>query len=119
MPRAQKGIGRQGKKHKRPAEFDIHRQPKVQGTSAVPPATSTPVQESTAIEEEADPAEAIREMEHPDTIHDEQGWHPMFRRHPRYRDGNPLLPGYRGTLSGWDADWDPDQPPLILSLIHI
>jgi len=116
MPRAQKGIGRQGKKHTRPAEFDIHRQPKVQGTSAAPPATSKPVQESTAIEEEADSTEAIREMEHPDTIHDKQGRHPRYRPHPRYSDGNPLLPGYRGIPGAFgDEEWDPDQPPLILS----
>ena len=117
MPRAQKGIGRQGKKHKRPAEFDIHRQPKVHGTSAAPPATSKPVQASTAIEEEEDPAGAIREtlrsLRHPDAI---QPWQYVSEPHPRYSDGKPLLPGYRGTLGGYGEEkWDPDQPPLIPS----
>ena len=63
MPRAQGGIGRQGKTHKRAATHDLQRQLKVQGTSAAPPATATPVQESTAIEEEADPAQASGDPE--------------------------------------------------------
>jgi len=122
MPRAQKGIGRQGKKHTRPATHDIHRHPKVQGTSAVPAATSKPVQESTAIEEEADQTELpetikpyqIRPRYSPYVV--ARPWEP----HPRYSDDTPLLPGYRIPL-GEPPDptghekWDPDQPPSIPS----
>ena len=113
MPRAQKGIGRQGKKHKRPAEFDIHRRLKVPVISEAPPATVKPVQESTTIEQEADPAEASRDApvpEAPSEVVDDDD-----DLHPRYNDGKPLLPGCRRISAYEEKKWDPDQPPLIPS----
>jgi len=116
MPREQKGIGRQGKKHKRKAEFDIHRRLKVPVNSEASPATAKPVQESTTIEQEADPAEASRDAPVPEAslevVDDDND-----DLHPRYRDGKPLLPGCRPAIAYGEekCKWDPDQPPMIPS----
>ena len=115
MPRAQKGIGRQGKKHKRPAEFDIHRRLKVPVISEAPPDTVKPVQESTTIEQEADPAEASRDAPVPEASSEVVDDDDDDGLHPRYRDGKPLLPGCRLISAYGEEKWDPDQPPLIPS----
>ena len=118
MPRAQGGIGRQGKKHKRAATHDLQRQLKVQGTSAAPPATAKPVLESTAIEEEADPAQASGDPPPPPAVAaaDTSAAAYVPQPHPNYDRDEPFLPGYRGAGGGYgDEKWDPDEPPCVPS----
>ena len=76
------------------------------------------MQESTAIEEEADPAEVSGYPPPPPAVAaaDAAAAADVPESHPNYDRDEPFLPGFRGHGGGYGGEkWDPDKPPCIPS----
>ena len=124
MPRNVKGIGRTGKKHKKPAKGGGPVIPNQEGITG-PLFTSL---QDTTNEPNGQAAEASSSAEHMAehcvladavnkrrTILGPSTLKPMYP-HPGYSSGEPFLPGFRGHGGARGEErWDPDQPPCIPS----
>ena len=110
MPRAVKGIGRTGSKHKKKAVGGPEAQPKISEGLGAPPSTPVPQETATAVDQvaaqagpapsvEEDLVERLRRLRYPDP--------PEPCPHPRYADpswnGYEKV-GYRGANSGAYGD---------------
>ena len=98
MPRNVKGIGRTGKKHKKPASTDNHRQPKNQGaiqselfTQGLQQGSTTPDKDTVEVMGDNDLDETDRPAA--SVIQPSQY---VLEPHPNYERDEPFLPGYRG-----------------------
>ena len=123
MPRATKGIGRTGSKHKKKVVGGPEAQSKISEGLGAPPSTPVPQETATAVDQvaaqagpapsvEEDLVERLRRLRYPDP--------PEPCPHPRYADpswnGFEKV-GYRGANSGayGGEKWDPDVPPCVIS----
>ena len=118
MPRNAKGIGRTGKKHKKPASYDIYRQPKNQGAIQSELSTQGLQQGSTAPDK--DTVEVMGDNDLGETDRPAasviQPSQYVLEPHPNYERDEPFLPGYRGHGGALGEEkWDPDEPPCIPS----
>ena len=118
MPQNVKGIGRTGKKHKKPAGGGSPVMPNQEGTTGP---LFTPLQDTTN-EPDGQSAEASSSAEHcalADAVDklrpfDPEAYIPC--PHPGYSSGEPFLPGFRGHGGGKGEErWDPARPPCIPS----
>ena len=118
MPRNVKGIGRTGKKHKKPASTDNHRQPKNQGaiqselfTQELQQGSTTPDKDTAEVMSDNN----LGETDRPATSVI-QPYQYVPEPHPNYDRDEPFLPGYRGHGGAFGEEkWDPDLPPCIPS----
>ena len=118
MPRNVKGIGRTGKKHKKPADGGSSRLPDQEGITGP---LFTPLQDTTT-KPDGQAAEASSSAEHcalTDALDKLRPFDPeayVSCPHPGYSSGEPFLPGFRGHGGAKGEErWDPDLPPCIPS----
>ena len=126
MPRSS-GIGRTGKKHKKAASHDLHRQPKLEavdvgiplassagdrcvkvpGAAPLPPSPTRPAALPAASTTSSTTASEV-------TVSSFTSYIPQ--PHPNYKSDKPFPPGFRGCGGAYgDEKWDPFEPPCIPS----